>query len=80
MRPQAYLYLYRTELTTPDTEILKVAVGGASRRRRGLVMCVLHNKVICCSAISETESCSDEIVDVKVKDSIFVTTVDSDCQ
>jgi len=78
---EATSHLRRTELMTPDTEMLKVAAGfRASPRRRGLRSCVLHNKVICCSAISETESCGDGIVGTKVRDSIFVTTVDSDCQ
>ena len=77
MRPPAYLH--RTELMTPDTEKLDVSTGvGASPRCRGLVTCVLHNEVICSLAMSKTESCSDGVIDTKVKNLIFVTTVDSD--
>ena len=69
-------HLRRTELMTP--EMLKVTAGvGASPR--GLVTCVLHNKAICSSAISETESCGDGIVNFKVKDPIPATILGGDC-
>jgi len=75
---EATSHLRRTELMTPDTEMLKVTAGvGASPR--GLVTCVLHNKAICCPAISETESCGDGIVDFKVKDPIPATILEGDC-